>query len=362
MQRYLPILAVLVMWAVLAVAGLPGVETAAARPLEPAPEAALQIMQGDIEVFLTSIAYGVAEDRIWRLPSLEKRNLVKTALEQLMAGSITQSAQSAQSAGFALIKYTDPQRGLYYVLRDPPITGNISPGGTYVWRPSAAFNAVVEVPHPADDARTHLQGIELFLDANAKFLLLAGTSRRSDATLSPCDDAVTGDFRRSDAAHAVKHLFQVAHEVADNRLGAPLFVQLHGFGLEGFDELLAECGGTATVGSLDLLVNISDGFRDTSANGAGAPPGGSFARILNDTVNEEGTIRACLYNQDTSIYGGTSNVQGRYTNDSVDACTEHAAQSRGRFLHLEQSYDVRTHQRALMNSLITEAMSRYFSP
>lgn len=362
MQRYLMIPAVLVVWAVLVLAGLPDVETALARPLEPRPEAALQTMQGDIEVFLTGIAYGEAEDGVWRFPSLDKRTLVKTALEQLLAGAISQAAQSAQSAGFTLIKYTDPQRGVYYVLRDPPVTGNISPGGTYVWRPSAAFAAVVEVPHPADDARTHLQGIELFLDAGAELLLLAGTSRRSDATHSPCDDAVDDDFRRSDAAHAVKHLFHVAHEVAENRLGEPLFIQLHGFGSEGYDNLLAQCGGSAAVGSLDLLVNISDGFRDTSASGAGAPPAGSFARLLNDAVNEEGTIRACLYNQDTSIYGGTSNVQGRYTNDSVDACTEHAPQSRGRFLHLEQSYDIRTHQRTLMNALITEAMSRYFAP
>jgi hypothetical protein len=328
---------------------------------EPRLDGALQIMQGDLEIFLTSIAYGEAEDGRWRFPPLEKRNLVRTALEQLLASQISLAAQTAQSAGFALIKYTDPVRGLYYVLRDPPITGNISPGGTYVWRPSAAFAAVVEVPHPADDARTHLQGIELFLDAGAELLLLAGTSRRSDATLSPCDDAVADDFRRSDAAHAVKHLFHVAHEVAEDVLDGPLFLQLHGFGSEGYDDLVAQCGSGAS-GTLDLLVNISDGFRDTSASGAGAPPAGSFARTLAETIAAEGTIRACLYNDDTSIYGGTSNAQGRYTNGSVDACTEHAPESQGRFLHLEQSYDVRTHRRDLMNALITQALAHYFGP
>lgn len=355
MHKYSMICAV---WVVL----VSGTETTAmASPGEPRPDAALQSMQGDIEAFLTSIAYGEAEDGRWRFPALEKRTLVKTALERLLAGQISQAAQSAQSAGFALIEYTDPARGLFYILRDPPITGNISRGGTYVWRPDAAFVAVVEVPHPADDARTHLQGIELFLDAGAELLLLAGTSRRSDGTLSPCDDAVDDDFRRSDAAHAVKHLFHVAHEVAEDELDEPLFIQLHGFGSAGYDALLAQCGAAA-AGSLRLLVNISDGFRDTSASGSGAPPAGSFARVLADTVNEEGTIRACLYNQDTSIYGGTSNAQGRYTNGSVDACTEHAPESRGRFLHLEQSYDVRTHRRALMNALITEALSRYVAP
>jgi hypothetical protein len=356
-HRYLVICAVLIVWSVL----VPGVETTAvARPAAPHLDG-IQNLQGDIETFLTSIAYGEAEDGRWRFPSLEKRAQVRAALTQLLAGQTSLAAQSAQSAGFALIKYTDPARGLYYILRDPPITGNISPGGTYVWRPSPVFAAVVEVPHPADDARTHLQGIELFLDAGAELLILAGTSRRSDATLSPCDDAVDDDFRRSDAAHAVKHLFHVAHEVAEDELDQPLFIQLHGFGSEGYDDLLAQCGG-ATSGTLDLLVNISDGFRDTSASGSGAPPAGSFARVLADAVNDEGSIRACLYNQETSIYGGTSNAQGRYTNGSVDACTEHAPESRDRFLHLEQSYDVRTHRRALMNSLITEALGRYYGP
>ena len=142
----------------------------------------------------------------------------------------------------------------------------------------------------------------------------------------------------------------------------PLFLQLHGFGSEGYAELSVQCGYSPPATALKLLVNVSDGFRDTSSNGSGAPPAGSFARTLVETVNADQTIRACLYNEDTSTYGGTQTAQGRYTNGSANACNQDAPQSQGRFIHIEQSVDVRQHERSLMNDLITQALLGYFAP
>jgi hypothetical protein len=361
MHRHLVILSLAVAWS----AGRP----AAAAPAAVAPTGGKpgnggpQIIRGDLASYLGLITYGAEGDGLWQPPTRKQQDGLQAALQHLLGGSVSLAVQSAQGAGFTLIEFTDRQRDtVYYVLRDAPTAANVSRGGTYVWRPDAAFPAVVEVPHPDSDSLTHLQGIELFIDAGAEFLFLAGTNRRSDLTPSPCDGAAENDYRRSDAAHAVEHLFQVAHATVEDTMVDPLFLQLHGFGAAGYTELSVQCGHSVPDTAPKLLVNVSDGFRDTSADGAGAPAPGSFARTLVETVNADQTIRACLFNEDTTIYGGTQAVQGRYTNGSADACTRNALQSQGRFIHIEQSHDVREHERALMNSLITQTLLGYFAP
>jgi hypothetical protein len=364
MHRHLVILGLLVTWsmgqpAAAEPAVISAVIDAAGKPGAGGPE----IMKGNLAAYLGAITYGVAGDGLWQPPTSAQRDGLRATLQHLLAGSLAQAVQSAQSAGFRLIELTDRQSAVvYYVIRDEPTTANVSPGGTYVWRPDATFPAVVEVPHPDSDDLTHLQGIELFIDSGAELLLLAGTHRRSDLVLSPCSAAIVEDYRRSDPAHAVDHLFHVAHVTLEDTMAEPLFLQLHGFGSDGFVELSAQCGYSPPATALKLLVNISDGLRDTSADGSGAPPPGSFARTLVETVNADQTIRACLHNEDTSIYGGTLTTQGRYTNGSVDACNLFALQSSQRFIHIEQSHDVREHERALMNALIARALLRYFAP
>lgn len=362
MHRPLVILCLLVTWNL--DMGRPAAEPARVEPAagKPGP-AGPEIMQGNLASYLTAITYGAEGDGLWQPPTKKQRDALRATLQQLIAGSIQQAAQSAQNARFRLIEFTDLQSTVvYYVVRDEATAANVSPGGTYVWRPDATLPAVVEVPHPESDNLTHLQGIELFLDSGAELLFLAGTNRRSDATLSPCDGAAENDYRRSDAAHAVDHLFHVAHVTIEDTMVDPLFLQLHGFGSDGYAELSVQCGYSPPATALKLLANISDGLRDTSANGSGAPPAGSFARTLVETINADQTIRACLYNEDTSIYGGTLTVQGRYTNGSGSACNQDAPQSQGRFIHIEQSVDIREHERSLMNDLITQTLLSYFAP
>lgn len=361
MHRQLVILGLLVTWSM----GRPAaaepamVEPAGGKPGSGGP----QVMKGNLESYLTAITYGAEGDGLWQPPTSKQRDGLRATLQRLLGGSIQQAVQSAQNAGFRLIEFTDRQSTIvYYVVRDEPTAANVSPGGTYVWRPDATFPAVVEVPHPDSDDLTHLQGIQLFISSGSELLVLAGTNRRSDLTLSPCDGAAADDYRRSDASHAVDHLFQVAHVTIEDTMVDPLFLQLHGFGSDGYAELSVQCGYSPPAAALKLLVNVSDGFHDTSSDGSGAPPPGSFAHTLVETVNADQTIRACLYNEDTSTYGGTRTTQGRYTNGSADACNQHALQSQGRFIHLEQSHDVREHERPLLNDLITQTLLSYFAP
>lgn len=312
---------------------------------------------GDIESYLKLIAFGSEDDEVWFLPSSNDMQAFASAVASLLTGDYEQSAQSAVSIGFQLIQFTDPDRGTFYILRDTPNADDISPGGTYVWKSQAQYPLVVEVPHPRHDTHTNKEGIELFLSADASMLLLAGTHRNSDLIESTCDGASSNDYRRSDPAHAGAHFFHVAHEQVENTLFEPLYIQFHGFGSSAYKSLSKQCDHNVSGNDPQLLVNVSDTYRDTS--GSGAPPPGSFARTLSETINAEGTIKACLYNEDTSIYGGTLNMQGRYTNGSVDPCDEYALANNGRFIHLEQSYNTRRYQRPLMVSLIITALETY---
>lgn len=320
---------------------------------------ALQVLEGDLQSYLTSIKYGQERDGRWQLPSTDDLEALRSTLTDLLTGTINQAVQSASAAGFLLVEFRDPRHGWFYLLRDTPTADNVSLGGTYVWNPTARFPTVIEVPHPLQDAYTSKQGIELYLASHALLLSLSGTHPGSDLVQSTCDGAVAKDYRRSDPSHSVQHTFHVAHQVAEDVLNDPLFIQLHGVGSEGFRELQEECDYHPPPGKLGLLVNVSDGLRETGG-GSSAPPEDSFSSRLVDAVNADGAIRACLYNRDTSSYGGTWNTQGRYTNGSPDACTRYAPASSGRFIHVEQSNDLRKHRRAQMNELIVETLASYF--
>lgn len=320
---------------------------------------ALQILEGDLEAYLGSIKYGQADDGRWQLPSMGDLEALRSTFEGLLSGTINQAARAATTAGFLLVEFRDPRRGWFYLLRDAPTADNVSIGGTYVWNPTAPFPTVIEVPHPLEDEYTSKQGIELYLASHALLLSLSGTHPDSDRVRSVCDGAAAKDYRRSDPAHSGQHYFHVVHQVAERVLNQPLFIQLHGVGAAGYRGLKEECGCHSPPGALGLLVNVSDGLHATG-NGRGAPDEDSFSSRLVDAVNADGMIHACLYNRDTSSYGGTLNMQGRYTNGSTDPCTRHAPASSGRFIHLEQSNDLRKYRRARMNQLITETLASYF--
>lgn len=319
-------------------------------------------ISGDIEEYLKDISYGEDDDGAWTQPAEETIESFQQALHALITGDVDQAMARASAIKFQLIEYTDPARGTFLVLRDTPTRGNLSAGGTYVWNPRAAWPVVIEVPHPSHDSATDKQGIELFLDAKASVLLLSGTHRNSHHAASTCSSG-SSDYRRSDAAHAVSHLFHAAHVQTEESLSEPVYLQLHGFGDKAYKRLKKQCDHDAAKPDPELLINLSEGVREGGKLHGAASKGGSgneLIQVLADTVNQDGTIKACLYGDDTETYGGTLNVQGRYTNGSSDPCRRPARQSSGRFIHVEQSYNTRHEERTLLNRLITEALDSYF--
>lgn len=334
-----------------------------ARPGGAEPGQPIRI-SGDIEEYLTDITYGEDDDGAWAQPSEHALETFQQAWHALITGDVDRAAAHASAIEFQLIEYTDPERGTFLVLRDTPTRRNLSAGGTYVWNPGAAWPVVIEVPHPSHDSATDRQGIELFLDARASVLLLSGTHRNSGHGDTACTSSGGSEYRRSDAAHAVAHLFHAAHVQTEQSLPEPVYLQLHGFGSKAYKRLKRQCDHEPSNPDPALLINLSEGVRQRDERHghvfATDEPGHELIQVLADAVNQDGTIKACVYGDDTEIYGGTLNVQGRHINGSPDPCRQNARRNSGRFIHLEQSYNTRHDARARLNRLVIEALDSYF--
>jgi hypothetical protein len=309
-------------------------------------------MSGDLETFLKSIDYGDKDADNWVEPDAVKLDQYRTAVDFFLAGDFDTAHQVAVSIGYEVIEFSvgnGKKAKKHYLLWETeqlPSTA-FTGGGTLIMNP-AGVNAVLQAPHPNSDLYTEDQAIETYFGTNAKFLMLAGTRRENSTQPSPCTDS---GYRKSDSSHYTEQLFYAAHERISLFDSATIFIQLHGFGTSSLNNLQAQCGTSS-----NLLVNISEGVNYQSD-----PNASDFMHVLRRNIEAGGLIDACIYGNDTSSLGGTWNTTGRFTNGSVDACTLNAGQSSNRFIHLEQSYDVRAHHRADMEKYLSDAINEYFN-
>jgi hypothetical protein len=316
----------------------------------PASGGALHEMSGDLEAFLKGIDYGRAGDDAWVEPDAWRLARFDAVFDLFLRREFARAQRLAAKIGYEVVEYTDtegdPPR-THYILRetarapDPRFTG----GGTYLLYPPG-HNLFLQAPHPVYDRYTGEQAVETYLSVGARLLALPGTRRDSATAPSPC----TGDYPESDAAHNTQHLFFRAHERASLRDPATVTIQLHGFGSDSLSRLQGQCGSTNS-----LLVNLSEGRAY-----APHPTAPTFLQILEGKIQAGGAVTPCVYGADTSILGGTWNVEGRFSNGAEDACLEDASTSSGRFIHLEQSFLVRSAHREEMASYIAQAVADYF--
>ena len=304
---------------------------------------------GSLHEFLSAIDYGTKQDNRWIEPDTATQQLFRYVFFTFLSQEYHLANDAAASIGYEVIRFEDSDSippGIHYVLKekatinDPGFAG----GGTYLLYPEGR-NVAIEAPHPKTDLYTERQAIELYLTASPRYLALAGTRRDSSTETSLC----TGNHSRSDAAHHTNHLFQMAHEEINRIDPETLVIQLHGFGSTSLAKLQGQCRTTS-----DNLVNLSEGI-----NYRPKRKSGTFTELLKQKINEDGLIKACLYGKDTSSLGGTTNTNGRYTNGSADACHVGADSASHRFIHVEQSYSVRSGNRASINQSIKSAMDAW---
>jgi hypothetical protein len=129
-------------------------------------------------------------------------------------------------------------------------------------------------------------------------------------------------------AHVSESFYQRAHVAFADRYASAIVVGVHGMTDDG--------------------ASISDGTTfDTSADSLVARFAAELTLALAGSSAAAQPITTCnSYPGAPAVADrlcGTTDVQGRHLNGSVDACTVGATSAGGRFVHLEQSQEVRDH-------------------
>lgn len=184
---------------------------------------------------------------------------------------------------------------------------------------------MVQAPHSFFESHTMQQAVEIFTDLNARAVIVNGGHRCANTGYSSCSGttSVCGEsepFRESDMAHVVDSFFQVAHQRIAQAYSDVLTINLHGMSRDGF--------------------SLSNGTsNDTNAQ---SPVAKLYTELIKEFPNE--TVTICNRFDSTTATNhlcGTTNVQGRFLNDSTKACTASASIASDRFIHLEQNLSIR---------------------
>lgn len=257
-------------------------------------------------------------------------------------------ADLAAAAGYQALLATDDVNGrdVVIVWEDPPTTYQ---GALMVALDPGARPVVVQSPHAGFDGLTGPQGADLFVSLRTRAWMVNTAHRCANAAASGCDgtttacDPVASPYRESDVAHAVDSAFQAWSEGLLDTDAALVAVQNHGFGWTPGEPEAYLSDGTPLPADPDALVNRLAAELDLVL-----PVGAASCNLASDA----GIAQFCA----------TVNTQGRHANQSVDACQEVPVAATGRFLHLEQSGELRGDTGPVNSGLILAALEAVLPP
>jgi hypothetical protein len=242
---------------------------------------------------------------------------------------------------YELILFTDTsfQNREYYFLKEESPIGK--GWGTFIINPSFDREIVIEVPHARYDTDTHKEGIDVFRFTGSHYFVMSGTHRCANSEESVCSGTTSacgtsGPYRVSDMPHFDLTLFQVIHEEVTGRSPLLYSIQIHGHAQTNCEDFFMS-NGHATL-SKPILYNMKNSLLAS---------GGVTAAVAGD-----GTSTCTLV--------ASTNVQGRFTNGSSDPCGQAVSSTTGYFIHIEQSYYVRTNPSVYAK--LTDAINENIQP
>jgi hypothetical protein len=252
------------------------------------------------------------------VPNQHDRDAFVTLVSRVLDGD--DAAACLLPAPYHLIRLTDPTAGLLRVVVEQPAPSLFY--GTYAANPAAQRELAVEAPHPLFDTNTEVQAASVFVEARARYLLVAGTHRCADAAASPCSGTTTvcgtkAPYRVTDAAHSELPFYAV-HAALSTQHDSLWFLQLHGNGDRSCP---------------DALVS------DSSGTWSDAGPAGKLAAALTAEGVDVGKCGQQFPTPGCSLCG-TDNIEARETAGASSACTQ-SGTSYGRFVHVEQHLSLR---------------------
>jgi hypothetical protein len=261
----------------------------------------------------------------YRNPSVAEAESFSTAIGQIMSQDLTAAVATAEEIEYQVIRFVDhtlSQNQEFVILQKAP--GGQNHWGTFIYNPLACRNLVIQCPHPVHDTHTGFEGAYVFTRLRASALLLSGTHRCNSNTPSSCSGttSVCGSaaaYRISDIAHNDHSMFQHATEYLSSLDPDRIFIQLHGFARIPGDPHLIMSNGTRDTPEMDLINTL---------------------RISLLELNPAITFRIVHMDTDWTRLTAFTNTQGRFLNGSPDPCTVNATNATGRFVHIEQEYDL----------------------
>lgn len=287
---------------------------------------AVKVASGDLATTIDSFVDEIprAYTKAYDVPTSLEVETMREAYDAVETGNLAEAAGLADPLGYDVVRYTDTDTGREAVVLSERQNSDGSwdhAWGMYVHSTSGASDTTVEVTHPIADWNTENVGVELFRDANAEDLFIAGAHRYAncDGQDLPCEEH--NPDRAADVAHAEQSVFNSIHQAA---VEAPTEVaQPHGFSQEGHPDC------------------------DEVVVSAGAVPPSPLVQRVHGALLDVG-FGALLYDGATCpALGATENEQGKWTR-GIPAD----------FVHVETSKPIRDDpaRRSLLVAAIADAL------
>ncbi len=270
-----------------------------------------------------------AKESIKALPNDRQARLAFAEMvRQAAAGKENAAEMAAERAGYDVKNVTEAGRR-YLVLLDAAA----AVGPTVVLAQSPSRDIVIQAPHGVADRGTDIQSAIALTRLGARALILAGAHRCAALAESVCSGQTRicgggrAPYRVTDGAHNPDTRFHAAHVVFAEAWPLATTVQLHGFGVKGTDAWVVVSDGSFEERSHDSALSAS--VRDAVRTYFGRK---DRAVSCQDPEDKQYDYRPLC---------ARTNVQGRYLNGSADICDASAKVASGRFLHVEQAWEIR---------------------
>lgn len=228
---------------------------------------------------------------------------------------------------YSIAKVLDREVGREYCAlvetRDEDGDGRVDKGwGTLITDPRPLREIIVLAPHPLADARTHLQGVEVFKGVRARAVLVAGTHR---AASERGGTGACGTSRASDPTHSVDTMFQPTLSEA---------MELYGH--LGRDYVVLQFHGMKETSCAGVDVHLSNGSPDSVDGKVRELQQALSGLAPHWTVTTAEAATECPLD-------GVRNVQVRLLAGVPyeDLCDTTPIPGSPRFVHIEQKRDVR---------------------
>lgn len=241
----------------------------------------------------------------------------------------TNALPLARRIGYEIVTLEDGNKR--YLLMQEDLPRGMGP--TVVISRQPRRNVIAEAPHASLEQGTPEEAAILLSELGFRAAIISGAHRCASRRFVACrgHTAVCGDrpgspYRNSDVAHNPASLFHLAHVTLTDAWPKSKAISLHGMRRRGDTITVLSDGSHAQDGPQQETVKaIRDNFR----------------RLLGPG---HGEIYSCNHADDRKAsfppLCGTTNVQAIELNGGTDECGLSTDHSTGRFVHMEQTWDI----------------------